>query len=176
MIIQYPNALLTNCTDKVDSQEFGTDKLKTEVSKMFISCEQNCGVGLAYNQEFGNKSIFVVNFKDKDGLFARVFINPEMVGHSNETIVTPELCLSLPGVKVNKERWKFITLRWMDVEGKEYQETFEGFKAVVISHELNHLEGKTIISSLPILKQRILVEEMRKNLKKKSRIKKHAKT
>ena len=149
MIVQYPNAALMKSTQKVDFSV--TTEIKRLVEDMFKELETAKGVGLACNQfsDFLGLSVFVVNFKDKEQLFTSEFINPELVSHSNETTVAPEMCLSLPSVKINKERWNQITLRWLDVEGKEHQETFEEFKAVVLQHELDHCCGKTILSSLP---------------------------
>ena len=168
MTVRYPNSVLMQPTQKVD---FDRDEVKRLSEDMFATLEKERGVGLAANQfsELTGLSMFVVNFKDKEDLFTGVFVNPEIVSHSDDTTTVPEMCLSLPSVKINKERYSSITLRWQDVEAKEHEETFVGFKAVILQHEMDHLFGKTILSSLPRLKQKIVVDQMKKNVVKSVR-------
>lgn len=174
MIVKYPNKVLLEKTQPVD---FSRDEVKRLSDDMFVALEEVKGVGLAANQfsDLTPLSMFVLDLKEKDELFSGVFINPEMVGHSNETATAPEMCLSFPGVSVNKERHQSLTLRWVDLEQKEHEEAFTGFRAVVLQHEMDHLCGKTIISSLSSLKQKLVVDKMRKNMVKSERVERKAK-
>lgn len=63
------------------------------------------------------------------------FVNPEIVDADN-AVYSVEGCLSLPEVTCCKRRWKTIRL----ADGRKY----EGFQAVVIQHELDHLNGVLI--------------------------------
>ena len=144
--------------------EVPLEGFKDVIELMFKSCEEYQGVGLTANQVGLIFSIFVMNFKEKGVLFSGVFINPEIVSHSDETLVAPEMCLSLPSVKVNKERWKTINARWKDAAGVVHEEEMIGMKAVIFQHEFDHCCGKTILSSLPAIKQRMVVEKMKKKL------------
>ena len=169
MIVRYPNNILMTPTKEVSI--FERHKLDSLVNLLFEKNKEHQGVGLAFNQIGGDQSIFVIDYIPKreastygdESSYMGVFLNPEIVSHSNETIVIPEACLSLPGVRVNKERWKTIHVRWKDVAGSDHNDEFTGMKAIIFQHELDHLHGKTIINSLPLLKQKMLVEKMKKN-------------
>ena len=64
--------------------------------------------------------------------WGEVFLNPKIVGRQGEIKIT-EQCLSLPGVSVLKTRATRITL--------STGATYDGLKAVVIQHEIDHLDG-----------------------------------
>lgn len=171
MVVRYPNSVLIEPTQKVD---FTRDDVKRLTNDMYEMCRKEKGIGLAANQfsDLTTLSMFVIDFDsrtEKDHSYTGVFINPEIISHSNETVVIPEGCLSFPGVRVNKERWKTIKIRWKDVEDGDHEDEFDGMKSVVLQHEYDHVGGKTIISSLPGLKQKLIVEKMRKNMIKSAR-------
>lgn len=169
MIVHYPNNILMSPTKEVSL--FGRQRLDPIVNLLFEKNKQHHGVGLAFNQLGGQESIFVIDYQNKENstAYMGVFINPEIVSHSQETVIIPERCLSFPGVQVNKERWKTIRIRWRDVESGIHEDEFTGMKSIIAQHEYDHCCGKTIISSLPVVKQRMLVEKMKKNNKKKTR-------
>ena len=53
-----------------------------------------------------------------------------------------EECLSLPNVTVNTERAEQVTVRWLDYDTKaERTAVFYGFEAVIVQHEVDHLDG-----------------------------------
>lgn len=166
-VVKYPNSILMEAT--VDVAFPADDSIRNLVNDMFVEMEKAGGIGLAGNQFGTIYSLFVVNYKEKNDLFTGTFINPEIVRYSPEKITAPEMCLSLPGVKVNKERSKTIVGRWQDIDGQWHEEEFTGLRAIIWQHEHNHLQGKTIISSLPRLKQKILVDKMRKVTVKSAR-------
>lgn len=166
MIVHYPNNILMSPTKEVSL--FGRQRLDPIVNLLFEKNKQYRGVGLAANQINIDQSIFVIDYQNKEDStsYMGVFINPEIVSHSQETITIPERCLSIPGVQINKERWKTIKVRWRDVESGIHEDEFTGMKAIIFQHEYDHLQGRTIINSLPAVKQKMLVEKMKKNLKR----------
>jgi len=111
------------------------------------------GIGLAAPQIGKNLRIFVANYKD----FERVVINPEIV--KIEKIVAKsekvkskkeilEGCLSLPYYYGPLKRAPKITIKYLDEKGKEVTETFEGFNAQIVMHEIDHLEGILFVDHL----------------------------
>lgn len=71
-------------------------------------------------------------------------INPVILDRDG-TIIGPEGCLSLPGVSVNVERAKQITVRWMNEDLSIRDAVFYGMEAVIIQHEIAHFSGRTIL-------------------------------
>ena len=93
-------------------------------------------VGMAANMIGVNKRIIVVS----TGLFPLVMLNPVITKKSTETYEAEEGCLSLSGVR-KTTRHKSIEVSWQDMELKSHQQTFSGFTAQIIQHEMDHCEG-----------------------------------
>jgi peptide deformylase len=73
-----------------------------------------------------------------------VFINPEIVLHSDEKIVIEEGCLSLPNLRADVERAKTIKVRYLNTDEELVEIEADDFLARVILHEYDHLIGKMI--------------------------------
>jgi len=111
------------------------------------------GVGLAAPQIGKNLRVFYANYKG----FERVVINPEIIsiekvkrqevkGKSKKEIL--EGCLSLPYYYGPLKRASKITVKYLSELGKSVTETFEGFNAQIIMHEIDHLEGVLFVDHL----------------------------
>lgn len=100
--------------------------------------------GLAAVQIGYPKRIFLLRENDEN----RVFINPVVIGSSTEKRRRPEACLSLPGLVVRTERPKSLVLKYLDLHGQEQKETFEGFWAQAVCHEMDHLNGVLLVKHL----------------------------
>lgn len=75
-----------------------------------------------------------------------VMYNPmyEVVTIHNPGIA--EGCLSVPGIQMNiSRRASEIKAQWTDPNRKEHTETLTGLAAVLFQHEVDHMNGKTII-------------------------------
>jgi len=69
-----------------------------------------------------------------------VLINPAIVSGSG-AVVTREGCLSVPDFTGNVERRDNIGDSYLDAAGNERHLETSGFEAVVIQHEVDHLDG-----------------------------------
>ena len=69
-----------------------------------------------------------------------IFVDPEMISLEGEQEGN-EGCLSVPGYVGTVKRPEKIVIKGKDRYGKEKEYTFEGFDAVVMCHEFDHLEG-----------------------------------
>lgn len=100
------------------------------------------GRGLAAPQVGVLKRLFVMDATWKDGdRRPMVFIDPEVLWQSETRCVNTEGCLSIPGVSMEVERSERIRLRWANLRGSVEEAQFEGFAAVCVQHELDHLDG-----------------------------------
>ena len=70
-----------------------------------------------------------------------VLINPQISPLGEEREAGWEGCLSVPGLRGQVERWQRIQLHWHDANGQAHSETVQGFKARVLQHECDHLDG-----------------------------------
>lgn len=103
------------------------------------------GVGLSANQIGLNKRMFVTYFHDEKGkLHEYALINPKIISTSTTMVYLPqsEGCLSVDReVSGYVPRYERIKMKAYDVVGNELNLRFKGFPAIVMQHELDHLNG-----------------------------------
>lgn len=81
--------------------------------------------------------------------------NPEIVKKEGKTTYD-EGCLSVPSYYETVERWNYIEVKALDIDGNEILVKTDGLLAICIQHEIDHLDGKLFIDRLsPIKSQRI---------------------
>ena len=93
-------------------------------------------VGLAANMIGFKKRILV--FTVGAGMIVPM-INPVILKKVNP-YETEESCLSLIGVRKTK-RYETIEVEYLDTNFKKHKNTFSGFTAQIIQHEIDHFEG-----------------------------------
>jgi len=149
-IIEAPHPLLSKAARVVADHEF-TDDLRRLLTDMAETMYAAPGVGLAGPQVSDSRRILVAdpgNQEDEHGikrpnLFA--MINPEIVDRSPAQTVYEESCLSVPGFYIDIKRPQRIQVRWRDGHGEIEEAWFDGFSATVIQHEMDHLDGITLL-------------------------------
>jgi peptide deformylase len=84
-----------------------------------------------------------------------VMFNPEIVKKEGKTTYD-EGCLSVPTYFETVERFDYIEVKALDIEGKPILIKTDGLLAICIQHEIDHLDGKLFIDRLsPIKSSRI---------------------
>ena len=137
-----------------------TPELKQFIADMYETLTQAEGCGLAAPQVGLSKRLFIVDGSELGDDypecvdFKQAFINPEILEESRETVSYSEGCLSLPGISENVVRPKTITIRYQDEDFRWHEETLTDFKARIVQHEYDHLEGHVFTDRIsPIRKQ-----------------------
>lgn len=105
-------------------------------------CATKSGVGLAAPQIGVTRCAVVLRFDPKKNDI-KVMINPEIIAHSTQMETGPEGCLSYPGVAARISRFIEVKIKYEDEARKEHTDTFKGFEARVVQHELDHLINGT---------------------------------
>lgn len=103
--------------------------------------EEN-GVGLAAPQIGLSLRLAVAEVENE--IF--YFINPEITSLSQEKILFEEGCLSLPGEFFPILRSEEVTVRYQNEKGLPKKIRATGLLAIVIQHEVDHLEGILIVN------------------------------
>jgi peptide deformylase len=119
------------------------------------------GVGLAANQIGVSVKVFIL----KNETSFNEFINPEILSQSDLVPFEGEACLSIPGALATTKRYSTLKLKWFDRFGIEKQETFTGFRAFAVQHEMDHLNGKLYIDQLGPVKRSLVLSKHQKFLK-----------
>ncbi len=77
-----------------------------------------------------------------------VMINPVITSRSKETYLFEEACLSVPGRKWNVLRHRHIKVQYQTSDGKSHEKKFSNMNAVIIQHEIDHLDGKLFVDQM----------------------------
>ena len=102
------------------------------------------GVGLAAPQVYDPVRLLIAGGDEDDEGRARlrVLINPEItVVDDSELIGMYEGCLSVPGMRGYVERPAAIHVKALDERGEPVELDLEGYAAIVMQHECDHLDG-----------------------------------
>ena len=112
-------------------------KIQTLIPKMIETMHHAHGVGLAAPQ-IGESLRLAVALVDKK---IYCLINPEITSRSQTNIVFEEGCLSLPGEFLPIVRSETLTIRYQNEKGLPKKLRATGLLAIVLQHEIDHLDG-----------------------------------
>jgi peptide deformylase len=110
---------------------------KLEEALVTIRRSTGVGRGLAAPQIGSSERCFVTFVNDA----FQYYINPSLVSVSSTTNWYHETCLSCGPVCCDMERPNSVTLSFIDNEGIQKEEMFDGFLARLLQHEYDHVEG-----------------------------------
>lgn len=122
-------------------QEFIIHSQDEETAEKY---QLRAGVGIAAPQLGVNKRFIAIHFEYEDKLYSYQLVNPKIISHSVEMgyLTGGEGCLSvdeqIDGYVV---RYARITVRAYDPEGNQLKIRFKGYPAIVVQHEIDHLNG-----------------------------------
>ncbi len=142
-------------------------EVRALVEDMFEAMYEAPGIGLAAIQLAVPKRVITVDLAKKDApKEPQVFINPEVVGRSEETAVYEEGCLSIPEYYEEVERPVEVRVRFTDIEGRPQELTATGLLATCLQHEIDHLDGILFIDHISKLKRDRVVKKFAKAAKR----------
>jgi len=121
------------------------------------------GLGLAANQvgALHRLIVFDVAYRDGGARDLKVIINPCLT-HAEGELIHEEGCLSVAEFSAEVRRHARVTVKGLDREGKPVSITGEGLLAVVLQHELDHLDGILFIDHISRLKRSIYLRRLKK--------------
>ena len=183
-IVTVPNVILNQPTKPVKDFSENLKKLIEEMKKTLLAQKDPIGVGLAAPQVGKNLALFIMKPTLKSSI--TVFINPKIIKmnyikldltkstkktNSNDSnqpkskLTKLEGCLSIPKIWSPVKRANKLLLQYQNPAGEVVKKWFSGFEAVIIQHEIDHLNG--ILFTQRALEQKIpLYEEKDGKLEK----------
>jgi peptide deformylase len=170
-VLAYGHPMLRKVCNEIAPDYPELDKL---INDMWETMYYTNGVGIAAPQVNKPVRIFVIDtiqvvegFDEEDKkeypnevAIKKVFINAQKVEETGKHWAYNEGCLSIPKVREDINRPAQVTMRWMDENFIEHEETFSGITARVILHEYDHIEGKLFIDYVAPLKKRLLKKKL----------------
>ncbi len=141
-IVLFPHPILKRACHPADPADHAA---RAVLEDLLDTLDSAPGVGIAAPQIGQPLRISVVDATrslrhsaDAQGRF--ILFNPEIIHREGEQRFR-EGCLSIPEYTGNVRRAARVTVRAQGLEGEPFEVSSEGFEAVVLQHELDHLDG-----------------------------------
>lgn len=139
-----------------------TDQVRTLLDDMIETMYDDNGCGLAANQ-INLLSRMIVMDCSKEQNQPLQLVNPEILFRSEEKVLLKKNgCLSFPGIFVDEEFAAQVTVRFLDRNGNQQEQHFDGIWALCAQHEINHLNGITFIDHLAKQEQRQILAKIQR--------------
>jgi len=163
-VLKFPDPRLKQVSKPIDEI---TDEIRELARDMCDVMYDEPGIGLAAPQVGAPVRMFVIDteWTEEEGSKSpSVLINPEFV-RTEGTITWEEGCLSVPDFTAEVERAAEVTIKALDLDGKEIVEECTGLRAVCMQHEYDHLDGKLFIDRISFLKRSRYTQKRKKQLR-----------
>ena len=164
-ILETPDPILRQKSTPVEAV---TDETRALIADMFETMYDAPGIGLAAVQVGVPRRLLVMDLGEpaEEGgetvREPRVFINPEIVTHSDDEVPYIEGCLSVPDQYAEVMRPDRVRARWLDEQGVAHDEELTDLLAICLQHEMDHLEGILFIDHLSRLKREMVLRKLAK--------------
>ena len=158
-IVVYGHEVLRKVAADIDKDYPDLQQL---IADMFETMYRSEGMGLAAPQIGKSIRIFIIDgtpiAEDEPSLagFKKVFINPHIIEKSGEMKLMNEGCLSIPSIREEVNREAHIRIQYYDENWAYHDEIYDGYKARIIQHEYDHLDGVLFTDKVSPLKRRLL--------------------
>ena len=157
-IRKYGDPILRKKTEPVT--EFDKD-LKQVFADMLETMYSANGTGLAANQIGLGKHMLVLDASTEDQTIILQLANAQVIEHSREKTEFEEGCLSFPGINDKVSRPSVITVKAQDQDGNTITIEASGFLAIVLQHEIDHLNGITFIDRMTPIRKMLHAKELK---------------
>ncbi len=156
-ILHYPDERLHTIAEPVAVVD---DAIRQLVADMAETMYAAPGIGLAATQVDVHLRVIVMDISETHDQLLTL-INPAILRAEGKA-VRDEGCLSVPGIYEPVTRAQKITVKYLNLDGKEIIRAADGLIGVCIQHEMDHLEGKVFVEYLSRLKQGRIKLKMKK--------------
>lgn len=159
LLITLPNSHLRQPSKRVGAITKDLEKSIADMESVVIdwenSREHEVGVALAAVQIDVLSRIVIVrnDYNNKEDRSFRVFINPSITKFEGQPTEDFEGCLSIKDIYGKVPRYPKVRVKAMDITGKPFRVTLDGFLARVIQHEIDHLNGIVFIDHIKNTKE-----------------------
>ena len=161
------NPVLRQISKQVDLKELvdPQGELQGFIDDMIDTMREEDGVGLAAPQVNRSQQIVVLEYEnnerypDESSIPVTVLVNPVLSDYGEEKVLGWESCLSLIDFRGLVPRSTSVTLKAYDRDGDSIEKRATGFEAVVLQHEIDHLNGKVFLDRMEDLTKLAYQEE-----------------
>lgn len=163
-VILFPDPVLKKKAEPVTEI---TKEICTLLDNMAETMYAAPGVGLAAPQVGISQRVIVLDPGVREGETVKnqlhQLINP-VITHAEGEIEWEEGCLSIPGFLMPMVRNSHVIVEALTKSGKPVTIEAHEFLAVILQHEIDHLEGKLLIDNVSRLKRDLYLRRLKKIL------------
>jgi len=158
-IVVYGHPVLRKVAEDIEKDD---PELQQIVADLFETMYNSEGIGLSAPQIGKSLRIFVIDgsaASDDEPLladFKKAFINPRIIEQNGEFKPMNEGCLSIPNIKEEVDRESHIRITYYDENREFHDEVYNGYKARIIQHEYDHLDGILFTDKVSPLRKKLL--------------------
>ena len=164
-ILTYPEPFLKKKTAPVENID---GAIQTVFDNMAATMYEAPGIGLAAPQVGIGQSFLIYDIAPReDGHDLHVLVNPRIVSSEGEILSEGEGCLSVPEFRADVKRAERILVEGVDRDGNPLRFEAEGLQAIVIQHEMDHLDGTLFIDRISALKRQMYKRRVKKEMKQR---------
>jgi len=139
-------------------------KVRRLMDDMLETMYHSIGIGLAAPQVGATQRVLVVDVaREGEPPQPLRIANPEILWHSDETMLSNEGCLSLPEHYADVARPAAIRLRYLDHENELRVIEAKGLLATCLQHEIDHLDGVLFVDHISALKRGMILRKLAKS-------------
>ncbi|MEG2173166.1 MAG: peptide deformylase [Desulfovibrionaceae bacterium] len=166
-IVTYPDPRLKRIAVPVEEISPEVRELAKNMAETMYNAR---GVGLAAPQVGHSIRLIVTDVSGPEERKAlRVLVNPEIVLTGVKIRSEGEGCLSVPhNYRADVMRYSNIILKCHDLDGNTFEEALEDYPAIVVQHEIDHLEGTLFIDHISRLRRTLFDTKVKKWMKRDS--------
>jgi len=164
-ILTYPDKRLRNKAAPVENVD---EEVQNIIADMAETMYHAPGMGLAAIQVGIDKRIIIYDISGpEDEPKLDVLINPEIVESEGSILSEGEGCLSVPDYRSDVKRYERVKVEALDRNGQPVHIETDGLHAIVLQHEIDHLDGVLFIDKISALKREMYKRKVKKQLKNK---------
>lgn len=164
-IVTYPDKFLRHPTDPVVNIDGAVQKMIDQMAGTMYAAP---GIGLAAIQVRFNQRVLIYDISPPDdGRNLQVLINPEIKQREGQIVSENEGCLSIPELRADVKRFSTVLIEGFDRHGNPKRFEADGFLALVLQHEIDHLNGQLLIDRISPLKRELYKRQIKKKKRKK---------
>ena len=154
-VLLYPNPILKELCAQIEDWDSSVDRLLQDLVDTMVAAGHS--VGVAAPQIGDTRRAVVVDVshsklgkqQENHGLLRMV--NPKLIEREGQTVVR-EGCMSVPDYTGNVTRAERILVQFQDQDRQLQVIRADGFEAIAIQHEIDHLDGYLFLDRVSSLK------------------------
>ena len=167
-ILTEPDPILKKISVTVDTVGIEEQRLMDDMLETMYDAK---GIGLAAIQIGVPKRIIVMNLsKEGEKKEPMYFVNPVIKNKNQVLSKYEEGCLSVPNQFVEVNRPSTCEVEYLDYNGEKKNLKCDNLLATCIQHEMEHLQGITILTYVSKLKRSMIIKKLSKQKTNEDRI------